>query len=226
MRLGAIALRIRYKKTSFGDYVGGTAELDLAIQNTLMEESAFVIPLLDDAAKNNIDVSLNQRIIERFGVIVALKNDNSQIDKMGFAAYDRLHDVRDELIGALVGWIPIDAETEVSYRGGHLVDINNGYLWYQFEFDYDARIIMEGTTAKIQESNFDDTEEPIPFNTIYMQLIQTPSSEIPYTGDMPYGDNFPDVTVPNMANWIDLTVNLNAGAFAKRTFVSAFDVNK
>lgn len=231
MRLGQIVLRIRSKNTHFGNYVGGAAELDTAIKNTLKQDMAFVIPLIDDAGKNTWDAGINQRIIERFGVIIALANDTKQSDKLGFVAYDQIHTIRTQLIGALVGWTPIDSESQVSYRGGKLIDINNAYLWYQFEFDYDSRItVNKNGTVEFVSSNYDDTETPVDFNTIYMQMINTPDARIPYTdkfgnpGELPYPDGFPDVQLPNMANWIDFTQNPDAGAFSG-AFASGFDVD-
>ena len=70
----------------------------------------------------------------------------------------------------------------------------------------------------------------VDFNTIYMQLINTPDARIPYLndfgedGDMPYDDNFPNVALPDMANWIDFTTNPDAGSFAE-AFTSGFDVD-
>ncbi len=232
MRLGAIVLRIRSKNTHFENFVGGVVELDTAIKNTLKKDMAFVIPLIDDAGKNNYDTTINHRIIERFGVIVALANDMSQSEKLGFLAYDQLHDIRGQLISALCSWIPIDAESQICYRGGKLIDINNAYLWYQFEFEYDSRIIQDPVTGNIQlqNSSFDDSETPVPFNTIYMQLINTPDSRIPMLDkfgnniDLPYDDSYPNVALPDMANWIDLTANPDAGDFS-RAFASGFDVD-
>jgi hypothetical protein len=231
MRLGPIVLRLRLFKTYFGNIIGGAAELDTAISNTLTKDMAFVVPLLDDAGKNNLDSSISQIVTERFGIIIALRNDMSQADKLGFGAYDKLHDIRSEFIGALVGWIPIDAETQVCYRGGKLIDMNNGYLWYQFEFDYLSRIIQTAIgNAGFQESNFDDTEIPVDFNTVYMQMINAPDYRIPMLDkfgnpvDLPYADGFPDVSLPDMANWIDLTKNPYAGAFS-RAFTSGFNVD-
>jgi hypothetical protein len=236
MRLGAIVLRIRSKNTHFGEYVGGVVELDTAIKNTLKKDIAFVIPLIDDAGRNEYDTTYNHKIIERFGVVVALANDSSQSDKLGFLAYDQLHDIRGQLISALCGWIPIGAENQVMYRGGKLIDINNAYLWYQFEFEFDSRIIQVPETGEIivQESDFDDSETPVPFNTIYMQLINTPDARIPHLdefgndGEMPFPDGFPNVNLLDnkvMSNWIDLTDNPNAGAFTG-AFQSGFDVDK
>lgn len=231
MRIGQIVLRLRAKNTSFGNFIGGSAELDTAIKNTLTRDMAFVIPLIDDAGRNNYDTTQNQRLIERFGVVVALANDSSQSDKLGFLAYDRLHNIRNELIAALVNWYPIGAECAVFYRGGRLVDMNNAYIWYQFEFEYESRIICdENGIAMIQNTVLDDTEEPVPFNAIYMQMINTPDARIPYAnkfgegGELPYDDSYPDVAIPDMANWIDLTVNPDAGAFTGG-FQSGFDVD-
>ena len=225
MRLGQIVLRIRAKKTRFGNYIGGAAELDVAIKNTLRRDMAFVIPLLDDCPANQYDTTINQIITERFGVIVALANDVTQSEKLGFTAYDQLHDVRGELFKALLNWIPLDAESQVCYVGGKIIDINNAYLWYQFEFQYKSRITIGDTfEGELQHSEFDDTEIPVDFNTIYMQLINTPDARIPYEGTMPYPDNFPDVVLPDMANWIDLTVNLEASEFG-HGYGSGFDVD-
>ena len=51
---------------------------------------------LNRALKLNADevIAMNQKIIERFGVIVALANDGSQSEKLGLVAYDQLHDIR------------------------------------------------------------------------------------------------------------------------------------
>ena len=231
MRLGAIILRLRAKNTYFQNFIGGSAELEIAIKNTLKKDMAFVIPLLDEAQKNEYDTTYNQRIIERFGVVVALANDQSQDDKLGFLAYDKLHNIRNEFLAGLCSWIPQDAETTFSYRGGKFIDVTGAYLWYQFEFDFESRISQESSTGivGVQSSNFDDSEVPVPFNTIYMQLINTPDARIPYEnmfgedGEMPYPDGYPDVILPNMANWIDLTENPNAGAFSNG-FHSGFDV--
>ena len=237
MKLGQIIFRIRNDKTYFGNQVGGAIELDLAVTQTLKKDTAFVIPLIDDAGPNGYDTGTTQKIIERFGVVVALAMDSKQSDKLGFVAYDQLHEIRNQLIGALVGWVPIDADSQVSYRGGRLLDINNAYVWWQFEFEYNSRIGQSknpdgsiNPRVAIQESHFDDTEIPVDFNTLYMQLITTPDARVPYIdefgnpGLLPYDDDFPGVNIPNVSNWIDFTKNPNAGAFVK-AFASGFNVD-
>lgn len=239
MRLGQVVLRLRAKQTRFGNYIGGAAEMDAAIQRTLTKDMAFVVPVSDEGTENSNDNSINQVITERFGVMVAIQNDSTQSDKLGFKANDLLHDIRSEFFRSLLGWTPLNAESLVYYRRGFLVDINNGYLWYMFEFEYKSRILQTDIGdpatfvggASLQESDFDDTEMPTDFDTLYMQLIKTPDARIPYEnsfgedGEMPYPDGFPDVALPNMANWIDFTENPNAGAFGKG-FASGFDKYK
>jgi hypothetical protein len=236
MRIGQIVLRLRLKNTYFGNYIGGALELDKAIANTLTNSMAFVIPLMDDAEGNKLDSGISQKIIERFGVVIALAMDESQSDTLGFAAMDRLHDIRNEFISALVGWMPLDSEDQISYRGGRLLETNNAYMWYQFEFDYISQISQTKNSsgmmvAEISKTNFDDTQIPVDFNTIYMQLINTPDYRIPYIdkfgnpGELPYPDGFPDVKLPDMANWIDLTKDPRSGAFFK-SFHSGFNVDR
>ncbi len=234
MRLGQIVLRLRAKNTYFENFIGGVSELDTAIKNTLTKDMAFVIPLLDDAGRNQYDTIINQKIIERFGVIVALANDTKQSDKLGFLAYDKLHEIRNQLISALCNWIPVSAESQTMYRGGKLIDMNNAYMWYQFEFEYESRITNNPQTGNVEisDTNFDDTEIPVSFNTIYVQMINTPDARIPHNddlgnfpGEIPYSDNFPNVQLPDMANWINLNAeNPNAGDFS-RAFASGFDVD-
>lgn len=234
MKLGSVVLRIRYFKTLFKEYVGGCAELDTALNNTLLKESAFVVPIEDRGDENNYDSTANQRVTEKFAVVCALANDLNQQDKLGFLAYDKLDDVRAELINALCGWYPINSESMIVYSGGRLVDINSAYLWWQFEFQFVSRIVQVGKDQSIadgkgsvsfQESNFDDSEIPVPFNTIYMQLIMSPDSRIPYKDEFGEKGDLPYPGTPDMANWIDLTKNPNDGSYANG-YASAFNVDR
>jgi hypothetical protein len=227
MKIGKIALKIRAAKTVFGNYVAGSAELDTAMMQTLSRETAFVIPLIENADENKYDTGVNQPLYERFGVIAAIKNDDSQLDKLGILAYDRIHDIRNELMGCLLGWEIPEAESLIYYRGGSLVDINGGWLWYQFEFEYKARIgcVEEFDNGKVkygvQERDVDPDQEPDDFNSIYAQYILSPSANLPYTGDLPIAD----LTIPDMSTYIDLTKDPRSGAYTKG-FASAFDFYK
>lgn len=140
MRLGPIVMLLRLAETTFGNFIAGAAELDIATKNTLTREMAFVIPLEEDCAANAVETSIDQVITERFGVVVAVKCVPYQEDKTGLTAYDRLHDVREELIRTLVGRELSWTESNLYYRGGQLMQINGAWLWYMFRFEFKSRI--------------------------------------------------------------------------------------
>lgn len=224
MRIGEIVLKLRLADTRFNNLIGGAAELNLAIDNTLKQDMAFVIPLAENCPSNEYDSGINQKITERFGVIVALGNDNSQADKTGITSYDLLHTVRGEIFKALLGWKIDGAESLVYYRGGRVLDITGAYLWYQFEFEFETRILNYYTEDELNDTDgvdmgvagLDD------FNTIYTNIILSPSADLPYTGELPLSDGYPNVVLPDNAQWLDLTENPNAGDFGKG-FGSGFD---
>jgi hypothetical protein len=209
MRIGYLATLLRTGETTFGDYVAGAAELETAIKGTLKFDMAFVIPLVDRAARNLYSSSINQTITERFGIVVALRNDSTDKDRLGLIAYDRLHNIRNELFNVYLGKLILEAETKIYYVGGSLKAINNGYIWYQFEFEYQSRLGDDG----LQTEEVDDTEVPTSFDTIYANYILSPSANLPHTGDLPLPDGFPDVKIPDMAQLIDLTDDPRWGAY-------------
>lgn len=227
MKIGKIVLKIRAADTTFGNYIGGSAELNNALEHTLRREMAFVIPLAESAELNDYDSGINQIITERFGVIVALRNDTTDKDKQGITAYDRLFDIRSELFRAILGWYMNEAESLIYYRGGSLVGFDGAYLWYQFEFEYNTRVASRGTELRyadviLNSADEDEDQAPDDFNLIYANMILAPNEELPYTGDLPLPDGYPDVLIPDMAQAIDMDTDPGAGAFGKG-FVTAFD---
>ena len=140
MRLGPIAIKLRLANTRFETRVAGATELELAVNNTLSKDSAFVVPIADDCPKNQYDNHINQTITERFGVVVALANDSTDKDKTGITAFDLIHEVRNEIHKAILGWMLQDAESIIFYRGGRILGNHRAYLWYVFEFEYESRL--------------------------------------------------------------------------------------
>lgn len=231
MRIVPIILRLRAANTRFGVNIGGAAELDMARKNTLKADMAFVIPLNEDCPANSYDNTINQIITERFTIITALANDTIQKDKAGIIAYDLLHEIRSELFRAILGWEIYGAESLIYYAGGQLLNINAAYLWYQFDFEYKIRISefdgycdlqgsdleLEGELrGKKQISQIDELKQ------IYTNYILWPNADLPYSGDLPIDDNYPDVSLPDMASIVDLEDDKNPGAF-DRGFSSGFD---
>lgn len=183
MNLGTIALKIRAAATSeFGNRVLGTVEFALAQEHTVKQETAFVIPLAEGVnGENQYDTSVNQTVKERFGVVVALKNDAEVAKKLGLAAFDRLHGVRAKLFRAMLGWIPAGTEMPVYYMGGRVLDINPAWLWYQFEFQQETHITNSA-------DGIDDTLGPWDdFMRVYTQWLIGDESQaiLPMTGTPP-----------------------------------------
>lgn len=214
MKLQPVVLKLRAADTRFGNKIAGAAQLAYALSNTLYEEMAFVIQLNEVASKKEYDSGVNQKIIERFAVVVALKNDTSSEDKTGIIAYDLIHTVRAQIWKALLGWQMGEGEESlIYYGGGKIFSLNAAYLWYQFDFEVESRI-----------DNDDGVEEGETdmFNTIYAQYVLTPNSQIPVTGETP---RLPaNLEEPDWSTLIDLTDNGTAGAFSTGAFSFGFDL--
>ena len=228
MKLAPIVLHLRLSNTRFGNFIAGAGELATAMQGPLQKEMAFVIPLGERAEANDQDLAINQNLTERFGIVVALVNNSSQADKTGLTAYDLLHDIRSQIFRSIVNIELIHTESNIYYVGGSLLDINPAYLWYQFEFEYKSRITSDiDGVADIQPRDVDDRQQvsQLPdLNSIYANIIAAPDARVPYTGTLPLADGFPDVTLPDMAIWIDLTKDADDGSYS-RSFASAFDID-
>ena len=265
MRLGAIVLKLKLAQTRFGAFIGGAAEMEAAMKYTLKKDSAFILPLGESTAENQDATIVNQKVTERFGVMVAIQNDYRQGYKYGYVAFDQLHEIRNELFAALIGWETPEAESAISYNGSRMIATIPPYMWYRFDFEFTYRLTNDGLDTRETESqtrsiyetaaalaaidagrnpsgdykdiNLDKylnlseqqiiklieaKDQPVDFNTIYMQILQAPSSELPYTQDLPKSDDFPNVQIPAMANWIDMTEHPDQGAYA-RGYAAAFN---
>jgi hypothetical protein len=139
-----VVLQIRAAGTRFANRVFGTAELALAMdEGTLLQEAAFVVMVGETTPPNQYHSGVNQRLTERFVVMVALKNDTDKKDKLGFQAFNELHNIRAELFTALLGYPLSSADELIYYAGGSLVDITPAWLWYQFEFEMVTHLATE-----------------------------------------------------------------------------------
>jgi len=218
MRIGNLVLRMRKKNTSFGTLVGGAAELEVAMMNTLTKNMAFIIPVSESAEGNGYDSIVDQKLIERFAVVIALQTDSDMKEKLGHKAYDKIHDIRNELFGVFAGIQLQEAESLIYYRGGRLLDMTRAYLWYQFEFEYESRMsLCESGIYGILETDVDDEEVPVDFDEIRAAILIAPSVDLPYKGNLP-NTNYP--------NWIvNFGNNPSFGSFGKM-FGSGWNVNK
>lgn len=213
MKLQPIVIKLRAAETRFNNKIAGAAELALAMSNTLYDEMAFVIQLSEVASRKEYDSGINQKVIERFAVVVALKNDTTSSDKTGITANDLLFTVRAQLWKALLGWQMNEGEESlVYYSGGRLLQINPAYLWFQFEFEVETRLGDEDGVV------LEDTDM---FNSLYTQYVLTPSDDIPVTGEIP---RLPaSLTLPDLALLIDMTDDDTDGSYS-REFGYGFDL--
>jgi hypothetical protein len=233
MKLGPIVLKLRAANTRFNNFIGGAAELETALSNTLRKEMAFVIPLNDATSGGNTQGNtVFQYITERFAIIAAISNDSSAKDKTGLTAYDNVNDIRAEFLSAIYGWKPTGAYDPIIYMGGKLLGLDRAYLWYQFEFEYKEEIsngycfeTNTNTDGVAPDGNPLDRQAFPDFDTLYVNYKLAPSADLPYEGSLPLDDGFPDVSIPDNAQWIDFKENPDDGSFFK-SFASAFKIDK
>ena len=208
MRIGPVVLKLRLAATRFGDMIGGAADFD-SIQRETFGECAFVVPLAETASRNEQDTTVLQVLTEVFAVVVVLKNDTAQTDRLGIRAYDALDEARSQIFKGILGWEMDGYKTPVIYEGGRLLDLNAAYLWYQFEFSAERWITQE-----------DGVEESVTtwFNSIYAEYVLVPDSAIPHKGPIPIG------TPPaDGAETIDLTKSPYGGPFDGSGFGKEMD---
>jgi hypothetical protein len=139
---------------------------------------------------------------------------------LGLKAYDRLHDIRSELFRSILSFEVSGSISAIRYRGGSLLDMTSAWLWYQFEFEYDIELgsVPEQGYADVREHDVDELIQPsqLPdFDKMYVNFLLAQSSDLPYNKELPLEDNYPNVILPDMANWIDFTESPYNGAFGK-----------
>jgi hypothetical protein len=149
MKLAKIINKIRNSNTRFGNRIGGAVEFELAMTQTLTGETVFVVPGDDGCDPNRYDSGIDQILTERFHVVVALKNDNVSGDKTGVTAYNLLHDVRNQVFTAILGWDIKEAESLIYYIGGKMLGVMPSYLWYMYSFEYKCRLTKIGEDIRL-----------------------------------------------------------------------------
>ena len=178
MNLGAVALKLRAANTRFGNRIVGTAELALAQEYTLKDETAFVVPLSETMrGPNDNDTWVKQRVVETFGIVCAVKNDSAVVDKLGIKAFDTHQAVRAELFRAILGWEIPGAAVLTYYAGGRLHDITPAWMWYMFEFTSEVWISSEDYEGTLPAG--DD------FLKVYTQYKIDGDPVLPLTGASP-----------------------------------------
>ena len=233
MRVTPIVLKIRSSNTVFKQNIGGAVELEIVrASQGIKENMAFVIPTKDSAERSRSEGSIDQTVTEQFTVVAVFKNDTSQRDKVGFSVNDLIHTARSQLFRALVGKFYYEGTSQIEYVGGQLLPLNPAYVWYQFDFQFETRLMQEVDYSDIQGNDLDDygelrddtQESQLPFlQRIYTNYILSPDERLSENLDLPLSDGFPDVLIPNISQLIDETDDPSRGSFA-HGYTSGFNL--
>lgn len=139
--IDAVPLIARCKSELVGlKDIGGSVEMDVAIEGSPPTPSLFVIQLADGVVPGEDLLSgVNEDITQAFGFAHVVSNRR---DAKGAAAMVELTPLRRQLILALVGWVPDDETGEpMRYRGGRLLRLDgNGRLWWIDEFTVQTQL--------------------------------------------------------------------------------------
>jgi hypothetical protein len=112
--------------------VAGAANFAAAREDLKATPTGYVLSLSDVAKPNTyINKSVQQHVIERFGVILAVDNKR---DVRGDAVNGPLESLRSQVILALLGFQPAAGYDPVLYGGGRLLELDVTTLWWQLEF--------------------------------------------------------------------------------------------
>lgn len=112
--------------------VGGAADFASAKDDLKVPPVAYVIPLGDNAMPNTLQgYSVDQHVVERFGVIIAVGNVR---DVRGEAVNAPLEALRKLTIGNLLAFQPAADYDPVQYGGGKLLMLDVAVIWWQLEF--------------------------------------------------------------------------------------------
>lgn len=113
--------------------VSGAADFAAAQTDMKRPPAAYVIPLADTALPNALmfGTAVEQHVIEKFGVILAVRNAS---DVRGDAVNVALETLRKNTIQSLLGFVPEPGYDPVQYGGGRLLLLDVTTLWWQLDF--------------------------------------------------------------------------------------------
>ena len=133
MKLSLIITRLKNNVPLLNKKVEGLLQLSDIDNAGARRAGAFVLPLKEDAQANQASTQVVvQRITETFGVVVGVKTVR---DLRGEAAHDGgLSSIKDELLQAMVGWVPVVDYSQFEYVGGQLLKINGGTVYWVYNF--------------------------------------------------------------------------------------------
>ncbi|HHK9553076.1 hypothetical protein MX989_14460 [Enterobacter sichuanensis] len=157
MRLTPIIAALRRRCPLFENRVGGAAQFKAIPEaGKLRLPAAYVVPAEDVTGEQKSQTDYWQDLTEGFSVIVVLSNERDE--KGQWASYDAVHDVRQLVWKALLGWEPDPEAHEIQYAGGMLLDLNRHELYYQLDFTVKYEITESDTRQQDDLDGLPDLE--------------------------------------------------------------------
>lgn len=144
MKLTPIIAALRGRCPFFENRVSGAAQFkNLPDAGKMALPSAYVVPGDDSPGEQKSQTDYWQTLTEGFSVIVFLSNSRDEVGQ--WASFDAVHDVRNIIFKALLGWNPDDRGNPITYEGGTLLDVNRYELTYQFDFTVETELVVDDT---------------------------------------------------------------------------------
>ncbi|MCU6668695.1 hypothetical protein M8013_08030 [Enterobacteriaceae bacterium H4N4] len=155
MKLTPIIAALRSRCVHFQGRVAGAAQFkDLPDVGKMRLPAAYVVPGDDSPGEQKSQSDYWQDLTESFSVIVFVSNERDERGQ--FASYDVVHDIRQMLFKALLGWNPEECGNPITYGGGVLLDVNRHELSYQFDFTVVTELTEDDTRQQDDLNNLDD----------------------------------------------------------------------
>ncbi len=131
MKIDIVIKALRERCPSFQRRVGGLGEYAQIVNDSALQmPCAYVAPMTDSAGENESQNSYRQKIRDKFGILVALPNENNR----GQQSANLQDDIRHELNKALLGWRVTDEYDGIVYDGSQLFEMSRAASWYSYEY--------------------------------------------------------------------------------------------
>lgn len=155
MKLAPIIATLRARCPELQSRVAGAAQFkDLPEVGKMKLPAAYVVPGDDSPGEQKSQTDYWQDLTEGFSVIVFVSNGRDERGQS--ASYDVVHDVRQSLFKALLGWNPEERGNPITYTGGTLLDVNRHELSYQFDFSVLKELSEDDTRQQDELNDLDD----------------------------------------------------------------------
>lgn len=155
MKLTPIIAALRARCPVFQNRVAGAAQFkNLPEAGKLALPAAYVVPGDDSPGDQKSQTDYWQDLREGFSVIVFVSNGRDERGQ--WASHDVVHDIRNMLFKALLGWNPEPDGEPITYDGGTLLDVNRYELTYQFDFVVENELSGEDTRQQEELDSLND----------------------------------------------------------------------